>query len=73
LRVPLTGVNNQQYVTVALVTNVNAADGGCRRHRLDPGFGFLLGDVSQNRVVTLSDPGQRQCASRAGRHELRTI
>jgi hypothetical protein len=54
--VPLTGVNNQQYVTIAL-TNVAAADGssgGSGSVRI----GFLLGDVSQNRVVTLSDLGQ---------------
>ena len=56
MRVPVIGVTNQQYVTVA-VTNVSAVDGdtgGSGSIRL----GFLLGDVSQNRVVTLSDLGQ---------------
>ena len=54
--VPLTGVANQQYVTVT-VNNVDAADGatvGGGSVRV----GFLLGDVSDNRVVTLSDLGQ---------------
>ena len=53
--VNLTGVTNAQYVTVAL-TSIVPADGGA------PGnasirAGFLLGDVNQNRVVTLSDVG----------------
>jgi len=56
MRVPLTGVNNQQYVTVAL-SNVSAADGGAGGTG-SIRVGFLLGDVSQNRVVTLSDLGQ---------------
>jgi hypothetical protein len=54
--VPLTGVANQQYVTVA-VSNVSTTDGitgGSGSVRV----GFLLGDVNQNRVVTLSDLGQ---------------
>jgi hypothetical protein len=54
--VPLTGVANAQYVTVA-VTNVTAAgggSGGAGSVRL----GFLLGDVSQNRVVSVSDLAQ---------------
>jgi hypothetical protein len=53
--VSLTGVNNQQYVTIAL-TNVGSPDGstgGSASVRL----GFLVGDVNQNRVVTLSDLG----------------
>jgi hypothetical protein len=53
MRVPLTGVTNQQYVTVE-VSNVIAADGaggGSGSVRI----GFLLGDVNQNRVVTVSD------------------
>jgi uncharacterized repeat protein (TIGR01451 family) len=56
MRLPLTGVANQQYVTVT-VANVAAADGttgGTGSVRI----GFLAGDVNQNRVVTLSDLGQ---------------
>ncbi len=51
--VPLDGVADAQFVTVAL-TGVAAADGG-------PGgsavlrIGFLAGDTSQNRAVTLAD------------------
>jgi YD repeat-containing protein len=54
--VPLTGVTNQQYVTVG-VSNVAGSDGstgGSASVRI----GFLLGDVSQNRVVTVSDLAQ---------------
>ena len=51
--VPLTGVTDHQYVTVA-VTKVVAADGGSGG-RAAIRAGFLAGDVSQNRVVTLSD------------------
>jgi hypothetical protein len=51
--VPLTGVANQQYVTVA-VSNVTAADGGTGGSA-SKRIGFLLGDVSQSRVVTVSD------------------
>jgi len=63
--VGLTGVSDQQYVTVTL-TNVNAtvtltnvgstdgAAGGSGSVRV----GFLLGDVNQNRVVTVSDLAQ---------------
>ena len=54
--VPLTGVTNQQYVTVA-VSNVVAADGGTGGSG-SIRVGFMLGDVTQNRVVTLSDLGQ---------------
>jgi hypothetical protein len=53
--VPLTGVVDLQYVSVA-ATNVASAvnTGGSGSVRL----GFLLGDVSQNRVVTVSDLAQ---------------
>jgi CSLREA domain-containing protein len=52
--VPLTGVLDQQYVTVS-ATNVQSAftSGGSGSVRI----GFLLGDVSQNRVVSLADLG----------------
>jgi len=52
--VNLTGVNNQQYVKVSL-TNITSSGGtgGSASVRL----GFLLGDVNQNRVTTLSDLG----------------
>jgi hypothetical protein len=48
----LTGVNNQQNVTVSL-SSVASSDGGTASVRL----GFLLGDVNQNRVVTVADLG----------------
>ena len=53
--VDLTGVNNQQYVTVALsnVASVDGGTGGSGSVRI----GFLLGDVNQNRVVTVADLG----------------
>lgn len=51
--VPLTGVTDRQYVTVA-VTRVLAVDGGTAG-RGSVRIGLLRGDVSQNRVVTLSD------------------
>ena len=54
--VPLSGVTNQQYVTV-VVSNVAGSDGstgGSGSVRI----GFLLGDVSQNRVVTVADIAQ---------------
>jgi hypothetical protein len=53
--VGLTGVTNQQYVTVTL-TNVSSSDGatgGSGSIRI----GFLLGDVNQNRVVSVADLG----------------
>jgi hypothetical protein len=53
--VPLTGVSNAQYVTVA-VSNVASADGGTGGSGLAR-IGFLLGDVNQNRVVTVADLG----------------
>jgi hypothetical protein len=54
--VPLTGVANQQYVHV-VATEVAAADGGADG-RGAVLVGFLLGYVSQNRVVTVSDLAQ---------------
>jgi len=56
MRVSLTGVTNPQYVTVA-VSDVVAADGGAGGSG-SVRVGFLLGDVSQNRVVTVSDLAQ---------------
>jgi hypothetical protein len=53
--VALTGVSDQQYVTISL-TNVSDAlggTGGSASMRL----GYLLGDVNQNRVVAVSDLG----------------
>ena len=55
MRVPLSAVANQQYVTVA-VSNVSATDGGTGGSG-SVRIGFLTGDVSGNRVVTLSDLG----------------
>jgi len=54
--VPLAGVTNGQYVTVDVgaVTGTDGSSGGSGSVRL----GFLLGDVSQNRVVTVSDLAQ---------------
>lgn len=54
--VGLTNVTNQQYVTVSLtdVASTDGGTGGVGAARV----GFLLGDVSQNRVVTLSDLAQ---------------
>jgi hypothetical protein len=54
--VSLTGVTNIQYVTVVLssVASADGATGGSGSVRV----GFLVGDVSQNRVVTVSDVGQ---------------
>ncbi|MCC6378432.1 MAG: hypothetical protein IT519_06430, partial [Burkholderiales bacterium] len=51
--VPLTGVNNQQYVTVGL-SSVVASDGGSGG-TASVRVGFLLGDVNASRVVTLGD------------------
>jgi hypothetical protein len=53
--VALTGVNNQQYVTVAL-SNVASSDGGTGGSGVVR-IGFLAGDVNQNRVVTVADLG----------------
>jgi hypothetical protein len=55
ITVPLTAVNNQQYVTVSL-TNVASADGGTGGSG-SVRVGFLTGDVNQNRVVAVSDLG----------------
>ena len=55
MTVPLSGVANAQYVTVA-VNSIAAADGGTGGAG-SIRVGFLLGDVSQNRVVTLADLG----------------
>ena len=54
--VPLTNVADQQYLTVNLsdVSSSIGGGGGTASIRL----GLLAGDVSQNRVVTLSDLGQ---------------
>ena len=51
--VGLTGVTNQQYVTVSL-TSVASTDGGTGGSG-SVRIGFLVGDVNQNRVVTVSD------------------
>jgi hypothetical protein len=53
--VSLSGVSNQQYVTVSLsnVASVDGGSGGSGSVRV----GFLVGDVSQNRVVTVADLG----------------
>lgn len=56
MSVPLPWVANRQYVTVA-VNGVIAADGGTGGNGAIR-LGFLAGDVTQNRVVTLSDLGQ---------------
>ena len=53
--VALTGVIDQQYVTISL-TNVASADGGAGGSG-SVRIGFLLGDVNQNRVVTVADLG----------------
>lgn len=53
--VDLSGVGNQQYVTIAL-TDITPADGG-PSVSASVRLGYLLGDVTQDRVVTLSDLG----------------
>lgn len=53
--VGLTGVANQQYVTVAL-TAVASADGGVGGSGAVR-MGLLVGDVSRSRVVTIADLG----------------
>jgi hypothetical protein len=53
--VGLTGVVDQQYVTIAL-TNVASTDGGTGGSG-SVRLGFLLGDVNGNRVVSLADLG----------------
>ena len=53
--VDLSGVTNQQYVTIALtgVASVDGGTGGSGSVRL----GFLVGDVNQTRVVSVADLG----------------
>ncbi len=53
--VDLTGVANQQYVTVSL-SNVASADGGTGGNGAVR-VGFLLGDVNQSRAVSVADLG----------------
>ncbi len=53
--VALTGVSNQQYVTISL-TNVSSTDGGTGGAG-SVRVGFLLGDVNQNRVISVADLG----------------
>ena len=53
--VGLTGVTNQQYVTVSL-TNVASSDGGTGGSG-SVRLGFFVGDVNQNRVVSIADLG----------------
>ena len=55
LVVPLSGVANGQYVTIA-VSNVSTAGGGTGGIG-SVRIGFLGGDVNQNRVVTVADLG----------------
>jgi hypothetical protein len=52
--VPLSGVINQQYVTVN-VSNVASSGGGIASGSVR--VGFLLGDVNQSRVVSIADLG----------------
>jgi hypothetical protein len=56
MRVPLAGVANAQHVTVA-VADVVAADGGIGGSAAVR-VGFLVGDSTQNRAVTVSDLAQ---------------
>jgi uncharacterized protein (TIGR03118 family) len=53
--VGLTGVTNQQYVTISL-SNVASTDGGTGGSG-SVRVGYLVGDVNQNRVVAVSDLG----------------
>jgi CSLREA domain-containing protein len=53
--VALSGVVDQQYVTVAL-TNIASADGGTGGSA-SVRVGFLVGDVNQSRVVSVADLG----------------
>ena len=52
MTVPLSGVTNQQYVTVN-VSKVMSSGGGTGSGSVR--LGFLLGDVNQNRVVSVAD------------------
>jgi Bacterial Ig-like domain (group 3) len=58
--VTLTGVANLQYVTVTL-SSVAAADGGTGG-AASVRVGYLAGDVSQNRVVSVADVAQINAA-----------
>jgi hypothetical protein len=53
MTVPLTGVTDRQYVTVA-ATDVASADGGTGGSA-SVRVGFLQGDVNQSRVVSIAD------------------
>jgi hypothetical protein len=53
--VGLSGVTDQQYVTIGL-SNITSVDGGTGGSGLVR-VGFLVGDVNQNRVVTVADLG----------------
>jgi subtilisin-like proprotein convertase family protein len=53
--VNLTGVNNQQYVTISL-TNISDGAGGTGGSA-SVRIGFLVSDVNQNRVITVADVG----------------
>jgi hypothetical protein len=53
MTVPLTGVTDRQYVTVT-ASDVASADGGTGGSA-SVRVGFLLGDVTQNRVVSIAD------------------
>jgi hypothetical protein len=55
MTVNLTGVSNQQYVTVT-ISNVVAVDGGTGGSGMGR-IGYLAGDVNQNRVVSVADLG----------------
>ena len=52
--VPLTGVTDQQYVTISL-TNVTSATDTGRNGSIR--LGFFVGDVNQTRVVSVADLG----------------
>jgi hypothetical protein len=52
--VPLSGVANQQYVTV-VASSVTSSGGGTGSGSVR--IGFLLGDVNQSRVVSVADLG----------------
>jgi hypothetical protein len=53
--VPLTGIANQQYVTLDL-TNVTPTGGGAAIGA-SARIGFLVGDVNQSRVISVADLG----------------
>ena len=52
--VPITGVTDQQYVTVSLTNVASALNAGASA---SVRIGFLAGDVNQSRVVSLADLG----------------